>query len=266
VTQAVADQHRRLGQCEHARPLYQEVLRQEPDNAPAVLGLGVCAFERGDLEEAIDRFERAITLDGSDPTAPFDLSLVHFELYQFGRARDALAKSQRLSPEKVARWISRGGPPQPAAVDGGFRRVDEIRADLVRSWALEDETAEALTPWRDLMGLPLTVACMLAALVFSALAPQPRRFIGPPVRLRRRAEIARRTLLPGLAEAWEGEAFSGFVSLWIPVALLSLTLVDRFGLRVPLGLETPMGWTAWLAWSGLALFLLLRWRGVARAT
>lgn len=265
VTQTVADQHRRLGQCEYARPLYLEVLELEPGNAPAVLGLGVCAFERGELEEAIERFERAAALDPADPAAAFDLSLVHSELYQFDRARDALARAQRLSAERVARWIAHGGPPRPAAIDGGFQRLEEIRAELVRSWALEDEGAETLTPWRDLMSLPLALACLLAALVFSAVAPQPRRFLGPPKRLRRPAEIARRTLLPGLAEAWEGETSSGFVALWVAAALLSLLLLDRFGLRLPLGLEGPAPWTSWLAWAGLSLFLLVRWRRAVRA-
>lgn len=265
VLQVLADQHRRLGQCEYARPLYSEVLRQERDNAAAVLGLGVCAFERGDLEEAIDRFRRAAALDPRDAAAPYDLSLVHAEVYQFDRARDALSRAQRLSSESVARWISRGGPPRPAAVDGGFRRLEEIRRDLVRSWALEDEGAQDLTPWRGLVSLPLAVACLLAALVFSALAPQPRRFIGAPRRLPRSAEILRRTLLPGLAETWEGETFSAFAALWVAAALLSLLLIGRFGLRLPLGLESPVSWIAWLGWGGLAVLVLLRWRGAARA-
>jgi len=267
VTQAVGDQHRRLGQCEYARPLYLDVLEQEPENAAAVLGLGVCAFDRGDLEEAIERFERAAALDPLDPTAPFDLSLVHSELYQFDRARDALGTAQRLSSERVARWITRGGPPRPAAIDGGFQRLEEIRVDLVRSWALEEEGAERLTPWRDLMGLPLALACMLAALAFSAVAPQPRRVLGQPARRTRRAEIVRRTLLPGLAETWEGEAFAGFVALWIPAALLALLLVGRFGLRLPLGLEPPTPLSLWFSSGALVIFLLLRWwRAAARAT
>lgn len=265
VIQVVADQHRRLGQCEYARPLYLELLEREPDNAPAALGLGVCAFERGELEEAIARFERAAALDPGDPTAAFDLSLVHSELYQFDRSRDALARAQRLSAPRVARWIARGGPPRPAAIDGGFQRLEEIRADLVRSWALEDEGAEALTPWRHLMSLPLALACLLAALVFSAVAPHPRRLVGPPRRLRRPAEIARRALLPGLAEVWEGEAATAFVALWVTAGLLSLLLLDRFGLRLPLGLEGPAPWTLWLAWGGLGVFFLARWLRAVRA-
>lgn len=266
AVQVLADQHRRLGQCEYARPLYTEVLQQEPDNAAAVLGLGVCAFERGELEEAIDRFQRAAALDPTDPAAPFDLSLVHSELYQFDRARDALTRAQRLSSQRVARWISRGGPPRPAAIDGGFQRIEEIRAELVRSWALEDESAESLTPWRGLMSLPLAVACMLAALLFSAVAPQPRRFIGPPSRPARSVEVLRRALLPGLAETWEGEAFSAFLALWVAAGLLSLLLTGRFGLRLPLGLESPIHWVAWLAWAGLALLVVVRWTRAVRAS
>ena len=50
------------GRPDEARAAYEDVLAVVPDHAAAIAGLGRLAVGRGDLDEAIDRFERAAAI------------------------------------------------------------------------------------------------------------------------------------------------------------------------------------------------------------
>lgn len=265
VRHLLADQHRRLGQCELARPLYRQVLDAEPKNVAARLDLGVCAFLRGELDEAIADFQQAGALDPEAPAPYFNLSLAYSELYRFERSGAALARAQKLDPTQVARWIHRPGALHVASMDGGIARGPEIRAELLRSWVLEDEEAEQAGPFQDLSGALAVAGALLLALVLRRLLPPPGRVAPPPARLGRRSEIVRRTLLPGLTELWAGEAVPGFLVLLLLVGLVLLLRLTAFGFPVPWGYHPPEGLPAAVAALGLAGFFGWRWRRAARA-
>ncbi len=263
--QLLADQHRRLGQCELARPLYHQVLEAEPTNAAARLDLGVCAFLRGELDAAIEEFRQAGALDPAAPAPYYNLSLAYSELYRFEQSGAALARAQRLDPARVARWIRRPGALHPAAMEGGLDRGPEIRAELLRSWVLEDEDAVEAGPAQDLLGVPAAIGCLLLALLLRRLLPWVPGQLPPPARLARRPEIARRVLLPGLVEIWAGKAGLAFLALFALVGLALLWRLTALGFRVPWGYHPPGGLPAVLAGLGLAAFFLVRWQRAARS-
>lgn len=266
VRQLLADQHRRLGQCEVARPLYRQVLEVEPQNVGAHLDLGLCAFLRGELDEAIEGFRQAGALDPLAAAPYYNLSLAYSELYRFEQSGAALARAQQLDPARVARWIHRPGAVHAAAADAGLARGREIRDELLRSWVLEDEEAEQAGPWRDLLGVPAAIGCLLLALLLRRLLPPPPRHLAPPTRLARRPEIARRVLLPGVAEMWAGETLPAFFALLALAALVLVLRMGTLGFRMPWGFHPPGGLLAALASLGLAVFFLLRWRRAARSS
>jgi tetratricopeptide (TPR) repeat protein len=265
VRQLLADQHRRLGQCELARPLYRQVLEVEPQNVAAHLDLGLCAFLRGELDEAIEGFRQAGALDPLAAAPYYNLSLAYSEFYRFEQSGAALARAQQLDPAQVAMWIHRPGAVHAAAADGGLGRGREIRGELLRSWVLEDEEAEQAGPWRDLLGVPAAIGCLLLALALRRLLPPPPRHSAPPARLARRGEIARRVLLPGLAEMWAGETLPAFLALLALAALVLVLRLSTLGFRLPWGFHPPGGLLVALASLGLAAFFLLRWRRAARS-
>ncbi len=266
VRQLLADQHRRVGQCELARPLYLQVLEAEPRNVAARLDLGICAFLRGELDQAIDEFRAAAALAPLAAAPPFNLSLAYSVRNSFAQSGSSLARAQELDPTRVANWIRRPGPVHAAAMEGGFARGAEIRRELLRSWVLEDEDAEQAGPRQGLLGVPAVLGCfLLAVLLRRLLPPRPPR-PEPPARLGRRGEIARRVLLPGLSEVWAGKTVAGFLALLGLVALALLLRLGVLGFPVPWGYHPPGGLLAALAGFGLAAFFLLRWRRAARAS
>ncbi len=265
VRQLLADQHRRLGQCEAAMPLYRQVLEAEGENGAARLDLGLCAFQRGELEEAIEDFRQAAALAPLSAAPHFNLSLVYSELYRFREAGAALARAQEIDAAVVASWIHRGGGDRAAAMDGGAGRGEEVRRELLRSWVLEDEEAELAGPWQDVLGAILAAGCLVAALCLQRLLPAARRPWRAPPRLARRPEILRRALLPGLAEAWAGHAVLAFLALLVPVALFLLLRLGALGFRLPWGYHPPGVLLPLVAGLGLLGYFLLRARRAARS-
>lgn len=67
--------------------MLREVIEQEPENELAIYNLGILAITSGQLEKAIERFEKLKELDPENPEANFYLGYCLFEL---GREKESI--------------------------------------------------------------------------------------------------------------------------------------------------------------------------------
>jgi tetratricopeptide (TPR) repeat protein len=262
VSHLIADQHRRIGQCDQAKTLYGRVIEREPRNAAAWVDLGSCHFLQGEYDQAIEHYRRGISLDPDLAQAHFNLSLAFSELYRFAESDLALSRAQRLDSGRVAEWLRKTPSRGAAEVGAGLRRSEQIRAELKVSWVLEDESAAWSSPWRDYLSVPVALGAILLALLAGRFLPRgyleeqaPPIFdgnhsLGPLYRI----------VVPGLPELEAGEPLRAAGSLIAFCGLVLLPWVAGYGYRQPWGFEPVLrlGWLVTL--TGLALFLLARWR------
>ncbi len=255
VKHLFADVHRILGQWELARGFYLEVLGAEPQNAAALLNLGVYSFNRGDTASAIRYFQQAAAADPRNAAAAqYDLSQAYNEGYQFDEAHRALAQAKRVDAERVDRWVSNSEQEKVVTAAGGLALIPEIERAL----------AGPTEPPFDLVQHGAALAVVLAALLVAVALHLARRTQGRAEaqlqwRLGHRAlDRWRRALVPGLAAAEAGEGGRSFLALLLPVGLLMLPLYERLGYRIPWGFDAG-GLAAWsLALGGLLLYLVAR--------
>ncbi len=253
VQHLLADVHRTLGQWELARALYRQVLEKEPNNAAALLNIGVHFFHKGDFGNAIQHFRKAASADPASAAALFNLSQAYSRSYLFDDMASALSQARAVDGAKVEAWLKRGEQQRIVVSTDGLARVSEIRRAL----------QAARPPVSRLDLIRRGIAAILAAgLVLLALAlhlarrrhgytPAPfdwRLGQGPGARWRR-------ILLPGVASAEAGEGVQAYLALLVPAALLTLPLSGEIGFRTPWGYDpgTLLSWT--LAVAGLLLYL-----------
>ena len=103
-----------LGKQEKSVALYNEILKDAPDNMAALLALGELYFKSGDESEqkrAIGYFDRALALDANKPEALWFKSLSLVRMRDFKQARQLLvhlqktATDNRQAQEAVARLL-----------------------------------------------------------------------------------------------------------------------------------------------------------------
>jgi len=90
--------YRRLKDYARAKENYEAALQLNPETARAFVGLGVLAEKRGEFDEAVKNYSRAIELEPSD----VGYLLLSQALQQSGKAaasRSALEAAQRISPD-----------------------------------------------------------------------------------------------------------------------------------------------------------------------
>jgi predicted O-linked N-acetylglucosamine transferase (SPINDLY family) len=106
LEEAVA--HHRAGRLAEAEPIYEEVLRAEPDCADAWQFLGLIALNRGDTTGAVARIRRAIELNPGAGVYHFNLGLA---LKQHGEIAAAIARYRqavKLTPSLVEAYSNLG--------------------------------------------------------------------------------------------------------------------------------------------------------------
>lgn len=262
VQQLMADQHRRIGQCDQAKELYKAVVAAESDNAAAWVDYGSCYLVRGEFEQAIEHYRRATSIDGEMAEGHFNLALAYSELYRFAESGLALARAQRINSSRVAQWLEETPRRGFAEAGRGLRRTKEIRQALRESWVLEDTAPAWKSPWSDYLSLPMAGAGLLLALVAGRIMPRTHvEALAPPmVDWGSRWSPIYRVLVPGLPEIESGESIQSLFALLVPIGLLLVPWVGAYGYRLPWGFEpaTSVGWLVMLI--GLALFVGWRWR------
>ncbi len=129
--QAVAA--RRAGNIDEAIRLWQEILRQEPDNSFAYNNLGVAFDDQGNLEEAIDNYRRAIDLDPDYAVAHNNLGEA---LEEWADTREVPLECQELilgpadPADPCEMFFNRSWDARGEAIDA-FRRATELNPDFV---------------------------------------------------------------------------------------------------------------------------------------
>ncbi len=88
------------GMAEKAREIFAEGRRRFPDSATIWLNSGVFLGERGDLQQARECLERAISLAPSNPAAHRNLAAALLGLGEPEQARHELEECLRLDPEQ----------------------------------------------------------------------------------------------------------------------------------------------------------------------
>jgi tetratricopeptide (TPR) repeat protein len=254
----LADVHRMLGQWELARGLYGDVLVVQPQNAAALLDLGVYAYNRGDTGSAIQYFQQAAAADPRHAApALYDLSQAYNEGYLFEEARRALAQAKVIDAERVDGWLSEVDQVHVVTAGGGLARIPDIEGSLIGPASGLDLVQHGAAAMAVALGaILLAVALHLARRRYGYSETQLQWRLG-----HRGLDLWRRVLVPGLASAEAGDGARAFLALLAPAALLMLPRFERLGYRIPWGYD-PGNLAAWtLAVAGLLLYVgaRLRW-------
>jgi tetratricopeptide (TPR) repeat protein len=254
----LADVHRMLGQWELARGLYGDVLVVQPQNAAALLDLGVYAYNRGDTGSAIQYFQQAAAADPRHAApALYDLSQAYNEGYLFEEARRALAQAKVIDAERVDGWLSEVDQVHVVTAGGGLARIPDIEGSLIGPASGLDLVQHGAAAMAVALGaILLAVALHLARRRHGYSETQLQWRLG-----HRGLALWRRVLVPGLASAEAGDGARAFLALLAPAALLMLPRFERLGYRIPWGYD-PGNLASWtLAIAGLLLYVgaRLRW-------
>ncbi|MEM8930822.1 MAG: tetratricopeptide repeat protein, partial [Acidobacteriota bacterium] len=265
VTEIVADLHRRLGQWEYARAIYTE-LSQDPerpraDTAAAFSNIGVYFYRRGEYETAVNYFARSIDADPSFAEGYFNLSRGHGQLYEFNEQHEAMARAKALAGAAADEWndavAALAVEESSLPVDGGLRRVGELRTQIDDLWRRRDTATES---WQDLLRRWQSLGVALVALIFAIMMHRLRGQMGHlsdrlpaaehPVLDNRWVRLA----LPGLDSLRDGRGLRAFIAILLPVGLIMASFVRGLGYRTPLAMD-PGHWLA-TAFAVIALVIL----------
>lgn len=255
VDHLLADVHRRMGQWERARRLYERVLEAEPDNWTALSDLGSYYFYKNDQGAARQRFEEATKAAPEEALPYFNLSRAYHVAYLFEEGNAQLGRAQELAGSEVSRWMSETGEGSVLYANGGL-----ARAPILRRWLREtlvdegEEGVRAMTLLRQGWSLLVALGVALGALAFHALRVRSGASpLAPTPSPGRNARL----LVPGLAAVREGRGGAAAGALLVVALLVVVGLDARLGFDVPLRFAHG-GADPALAVAGLALFFTLR--------
>lgn len=269
VDHLLADLHVRLGQWELARRRYEAVLADEPENVPALIGLGAYHFHRGDLGSAIAMFQEAIAVDPDSAAAYFDLSVAYTESNLFAENRQALLEARRADDLRVSEWMRRPEDERIVVVEGGLVRRGEIEDALAEAWRPPDGASPALVAVRGARSLLMLAGLGILGLAFSRVGGRLTGGARSPRNLRRKPGHVAASVVPGFAPACAGRGFAALAAVLLPAALLVMLAAAAgpgFGFSVPWRYD-PGDWLLlWASAAGLAGLVAVRvaralWRG-----
>ncbi len=267
VRELTADLHRRFGQWESARGIYVDLLSEigaERAAAPVENNLGVYYHRNGEYDQALQYFDRALNLDPNLTEAHFNTAQSHAEKYDFQKGHAALAEAKRLDSEQVERWQEASGQTEAIVipVDGGLRRIPEIRTALIAQPEPEDgaEVAATQPAWMKYLSFLVMIGALLLAVVSDFLRQKkgyPSKKLKAGIDPRARRYRILRILVPGWCSIAEGRGFSAFFAILLPMALVTKPLMSSFGYRLPLALDSSGQWV-----SILCTVLFLFWLAI----
>ena len=235
VTHLLADLYCRLGEWDLARGHYMDVLEEEPRNTTALINAGACFYHADDHIQAIDYFRRATATDGPTAAAHFNLSQIYSDHYRFRQAGRELQMARTLDGASVGKWLNKAATEKMIVLSGGIGRSGEVRDQLRSVWQSGDADSRWLALWPSTLPLPLALAFIAIAVGFHLIVRRRRR-VKPKAPVLERVQRGRwlRMLLPGLAEAEAGQPLRALLAVLLPIALLTIPLIDRLGYRQPI--------------------------------
>lgn len=94
-----AIEHRRSGNLQAAERICRQILEEDPHQALALNLLGMIAQQSGRRDRAIEYLHRAVVSNPLDPTFPYNLGTVHYELGALDEAVTCYRQALRLAPD-----------------------------------------------------------------------------------------------------------------------------------------------------------------------
>ncbi len=88
-----------IEETDKALKIFQMLLRVQPDNWKATVGLARSYQRLGKVDEAVIAFRRVLSLNPSFPEAHFDLGAHHFNRGEFSEAAENFRETLQLSPD-----------------------------------------------------------------------------------------------------------------------------------------------------------------------
>jgi protein O-GlcNAc transferase len=135
---AAALAHHQAGRLAEAEAHYRQVLAAMPEHSGALHLLGVIAYQRGSPEMAVQLIERAIKRDGSDPSYFVSCGLALEELKHFEEALECYNRALSLKPDYPEALNNRGNALQMlgrfAQAVESYNQALALRPDLVEAY------------------------------------------------------------------------------------------------------------------------------------
>jgi tetratricopeptide (TPR) repeat protein len=135
---------RRTGRLEDAADVYDVYLEEDPINVDILVEHGICLSDLDEFEDAVERFQLALSLDTRHGGAWYNLAITYFRMGQAGDAIHAMEQAYRVDPKS----------PLTLAVLGSWQltqddpNLDEALNLLYRALELLDDLdrTEGLSP------------------------------------------------------------------------------------------------------------------------
>jgi protein O-GlcNAc transferase len=122
---------------DQAKQLYQTILTRHPTQAWAIHGLGMIAFQEGDLEAAIQWMTRSVRASPQEPTFYSNLGMVLGEQKRFADAHHCLGQAIGIAPQFSPAYINLG---HVCKKEG---RIEEAKNSFLKALSLDPTNAEA---------------------------------------------------------------------------------------------------------------------------
>jgi Flp pilus assembly protein TadD len=87
------------GDFSGAEKLYEQILKNHPDNLYALSNLGVVQFRLGNMPRAEETLQRAIAIAPDDAFSHCTLGLVYYQQHLFDRATSEFARALAIDPK-----------------------------------------------------------------------------------------------------------------------------------------------------------------------
>ncbi|MBN9671130.1 tetratricopeptide repeat-containing sulfotransferase family protein [Roseibium aggregatum] len=136
VQEALSHQH--AGRIGIALPMFEEVLRLDPNNPQAHFSLGIAAYQHGDIGPAIGHLQKAAKKAGKNHQVHQLLGLALLNAGDYPAAREALKKAAGLAPKQADIHAQLGDlyrlDRRPVLARQSFQRA--LQLDAVNGYAL----------------------------------------------------------------------------------------------------------------------------------
>ena len=90
---------RRTGRLEEAASIYEGYLEEDPINVDILVEHGICLSDLDEFEDAVERFELALSLDALHGGAWYNLAITLYRMGQHEDAIQAMHRARRADPE-----------------------------------------------------------------------------------------------------------------------------------------------------------------------
>ena len=92
------------------------ILEEYPENTTAIFNLGLLSMQSGQFDKAVGRFEKLMTIDGSNFQAAYYLGVSYFETENYDKAREWFTKIKKMGTD----------PAMASSADEYLKRLNEL--------------------------------------------------------------------------------------------------------------------------------------------